>query len=285
MATRRWFPTGHAAQPFFCVVGSPIAHSKSPRIHAAFAAQLGIALVYQRVEVSSGDLAAALKEFRDYGGRGMNVTVPLKEEAWRLATARTPRAAQAGAANTLWFAADGALAADNTDGAGLVRDLEANHGVALAGQRILLLGAGGAARGVIPALLDAGPAVLAVSNRTSARAELLREAFAAHARLEVVAWGTAPAWSPDLVINATTLSLRGAVPPLPAGMVGADCTCYDMMYGSEPTAFVRWARTQGAARALDGLGMLVEQAAEAFLCWHGQRPDSAPVIAALRNDD
>ncbi|MEQ8659353.1 MAG: shikimate dehydrogenase [Gammaproteobacteria bacterium] len=280
---RRWFPDGVAGQAYFCVVGSPIAHSKSPLIHAAFATQLGLSLRYERIEVAAGELAAALAEFRAYGGRGMNVTVPLKEEAWQLAATRTARAEQAGAANTLWFTPAGTVAADNTDGAGLVRDLVDNHGVALAGRQILLLGAGGAARGVVPALLDAAPAGLAVSNRTAARAEALCAAFATRAALEVIPWGALPARAPDVVINATTLSMRGEVPPLPATLPGAGTVYYDMMYGNEPTAFVRWARAHGALRALDGLGMLVEQAAEAFLCWHGVRPDSAPVIAALRH--
>lgn len=278
----RWFPAGRAELPYFCVVGSPIAHSKSPAIHSAFAAQVGVQLRYERVEVQTGQLAAAVAEFQAYGGRGMNITLPLKEEAWQLATTRTPRAAQAGAANTLWFTDEGAVAVDNTDGAGLVRDLEVNHGVALAGRHILLLGAGGAARGVVPALLDAAPATLAVSNRTSARAAALCAAFAERASLEAVPWGEMPEQPPDVIINGTTLSMHGDVPPLPAAAVHADSVCYDMMYANAATPFVAWARSLGARLALDGLGMLVEQAAESFARWHGVRPATQPVIAALR---
>ena len=278
----RWFPAGRADLPYFCVVGSPIAHSKSPAIHGAFAAQLDVQLRYERVEVKAGQLAAAVAEFQAYGGRGMNVTLPLKEEAWQLAASRTPRAAQAGAANTLWFTDDGAVAVDNTDGAGLVRDLEVNHGVSLAGRHILLLGAGGAARGVVPALLDAAPASLAISNRTPARAAALCASFVDRAVLEVVPWGQAPEARPDVIINGTTLSLHGELPPLPATAVAAGSVCYDMMYANEATPFVAWARGLGARLALDGLGMLVEQAAESFARWHDLRPATAPVIAALR---
>ncbi len=278
----RWFPDGRAELPYFCVVGSPIAHSKSPAIHSAFAAELGVELRYERVEVEAGQLAAAVAEFQAYGGRGMNITLPLKEEAWQLAATRTPRAAQAGAANTLWFTDDGAVAVDNTDGAGLVRDLEVNHGVILAGRRILLLGAGGAARGVVPALLDAAPAALAVSNRTGARASALCAAFADRAHLEVLPWGAVPEPVPDVIINGTTLSMRGEVPPLPAAAVTAGSVCYDMMYANAATPFVAWARGLRAQLALDGLGMLVEQAAESFARWHGLRPVTKPVITALR---
>ncbi len=279
MAT--WFAPLSSEAPRFCVVGTPIAHSRSPQIHTAFGAQLGIDLVYEKVEVSAGCLAAAVDAFRACGGRGMNVTVPLKEEACALADRRSERAAVAGAANTLWFTADGRIAVDNTDGAGLVRDLERNHGVVLAGARVLLIGAGGAARGVVPALLQAGPATLTITNRTRARAEQVARDCASGAA-EVLDWGAAPTVVPDVVINATSLSLGGEIPPLAAGTVGAHSVCYDMMYAAQETAFVAWARAQGAAQAIDGLGMLVEQAAEAFSIWHGMAPDTAPVIAALR---
>lgn len=280
----RWFHAAPARGAFFCVVGSPIRHSRSPQIHAAFARQFDIDLVYERIEVRAGELAAAVGEFRDLGGRGMNVTVPLKEEAWALATQRTDRAAKAGAANTLWFEHD-EVAVDNTDGAGLVRDLEHNHGLRLEGRRILLLGAGGAARGVLPALLERGPAALAISNRGMARASALVAAFGAGEALSVLPWGEAPAQAPDLVINATSLSLQGEVPPLPAAAVGAGTVCYDMVYARDGTSFTRWAQACRARLALDGLGMLVEQAAEAFRIWHGVIPRTTELIAQLRLAD
>lgn len=275
----RWFEPAYPV-PFFCVVGSPIGHSKSPLIHAAFARQFDIALRYDRIEVRPGELAEAVAEFRAAGGRGMNITVPLKEEAWSLAGRRAPRAALCGAANTLWFEAD-AVAVDNTDGAGLVRDLANNHGVVLNGRRVLLIGAGGAARGVLPALLEAAPAAILVTNRTAARAAELA-AIAPHgAPVSVLAWG-ADAAPCDLVINATSLSLQGDVPIVADRLIHAGSVCYDMMYGNEPTAFLRWATARGVRRTFDGLGMLVEQAAVAFAIWHGRTPATAPVIAALR---
>lgn len=280
----RWFTEHYPPNRYFCVVGSPIGHSRSPGIHTAFAQQFGIELIYERVEVAPGDLAAAVDEFRTAGGRGMNVTVPLKEEAWSLAEIRSPRAALAGAANTLWFEG-GRLAAENTDGLGLVRDLGANHGVELEDREILLLGAGGAARGVLPALLEAGPSRVTISNRSAARAEALVTAFAAHGRVASLAWGAAPDDPPDLVINATSLSLHGELPPLGAAVIAPGTVCYDMVYARDGTPFTRWAEAHGARLALDGLGMLVEQAAAAFEVWHGCAPRTAGVIEAMRRGD
>ncbi|MCC6709823.1 MAG: shikimate dehydrogenase [Gammaproteobacteria bacterium] len=267
--------------PYYCVVGSPVAHSKSPLIHAAFAAQCGIDLVYEKVEVAPGCLSAALAEFRAVGGRGLNVTVPLKEEAWALADVRMPRAARAGAANTLWFE-DEKLIADNTDGLGLVRDLEINHGAPLAGKRIALLGAGGASMGVLPALLDAQPSRVLITNRTLARAERLAASHADSGRVEVLPWGAAATEACDIVINGTSLSLQGQTPNLHSSLLDGRTLCYDMMYGAQPTHFMEWAAERGAARVLDGLGMLVEQAAAAFSIWNGQQPHTAPVITMVR---
>jgi len=282
LTSLRWFPGGAVDRPYFCVVGNPIGHSKSPVIHRAFAAQFAIDLIYEQVEVHAGDLAAALAEFRAVGGHGMNVTVPLKEEAWHLAGHRTSRAAAAEAANTLWFDDDGTLSADNTDGVGLLRDLSTNHGVAVAGRHVLLLGAGGAARGVLPALLEAGPSLITVSNRTLAKAEMLAALARPGLPIEILPWG-APLRAPaDIVINATALSLHGEVPPLAPAVIGAETVCYDMMYGAAATPFVAMAKARGALVALDGLGMLVEQAAEAFVRWHGLSPATRPVIEALR---
>ena len=279
-----WFSDQPGDKPYFCVVGSPIGHSRSPQIHHAFGEQLGIELYYDRIEVQAGELGAALKAFQAIGGRGMNVTVPLKGEAWKLAAKRTPRAEQAAAANTVWFE-NAAACADNTDGVGLVRDLQNNHGIRLAGRRILMLGAGGAARGVTPALLACRPAALHVSNRTAARASDLVEACRSLGPLSVVPWGAWPDAPVDIVVNATALSLEHARPPLDTGPLAATDLCYDMMYGADGTAFTRWARDGGARRTADGLGMLVEQAAEAFEVWHGRRPRTRQVIRMLRDDD
>lgn len=266
----------------YCVVGRPIAHSRSPAIHAAFGESTGRALSYERLEVLPGGLAAAVEAFRRAGGAGLNVTVPLKEEAFTLASRRCPRAAAAGAANTLWFGPFGEIVCDNTDGTGLVRDLTVNHGVALAGARLLLLGAGGAARGVAPALLAAGPASLTVTNRTTGRAESLVAAFGHLGDLRLLPWGDAPDTPAEVIVNATSLSLSGEIPPLPTRALDAATVVYDMVYGDGSTPFLDWAGRAGARRLVDGLGMLVEQAAEAFWLWHGVHPPTAPVIAAMR---
>lgn len=278
----RWFSGTPGNRPAFCVIGSPVAHSLSPAIHAAFGRQTGRELDYDRVEVAPGDVAAAVAEFREAGGVGLNVTVPLKEEAWRLAAHRRERARLAGAANTLWFDADGDVVCDNTDGTGLVRDLENNHGVLMQSLRVLLVGAGGAARGVAPALLAKQPASLTITNRTISKAEAIAADFEGPVPIEILPWRAAPGAAFDLVINATSLGLQGARPPLPTDVVHAGTVVYDMTYGEGSAAFLDWARNAGAARAIDGLGMLVEQAAEAFLLWHGERPETAPVMAALR---
>jgi shikimate dehydrogenase len=275
-----WFAKSRAL-PYFCVVGSPIAHSKSPAIHSAFASQCGFELIYEKVEVAPGRLRAAVAEFRAVGGRGLNVTLPLKEEACALADIRMPRAARAGAANTLWFDARGVVA-DNTDGLGLVRDLEINHGQLLRGKRILLIGAGGAARGVLPALLDADPACIIITNRTIDRASALMDSHLAPGRVQVLPWGGKTGQPCEIIINATSLSLHGEIPLLAASVVSAETLCYDMMYGPSPTSFMNWAAAAGALRVVDGLGMLVEQAAAAFSIWNGLEPKTAPVIAMTR---
>ena len=265
----------------YCVFGNPIGHSKSPLIHRLFAAQTGEPLIYDALLAPLDDFPGFARAFfRE--GRGANVTVPFKEEAFRLADALTERAARAGAVTTLKKLDDGRLLGDNTDGAGLVRDLTVNAGLALRGQRILLLGAGGAVRGVLEPLLAERPAELVIANRTVARAEELARLFADLG--PVVAsgfdWIDAPV---DLIVNGTSASLAGELPPISPRLIAPGHTvCYDMMYAKAPTAFNRWAAEQGAARTLDGLGMLVEQAAEAFFLWRGVRPDSAPVLAELR---
>jgi len=266
----------------YAVVGHPIAHSKSPRIHGLFARQTGQDLVYEAMDVEPGRFAAAVSEFRADGGRGLNVTVPFKEEAWALAGQRSSRAERAGAANTLVLDGERPIFGDNTDGLGLVRDLTVNQGVALEGRRLLLVGAGGAARGVLEPLLEQRPALLVIANRTPEKAVELARLFCDLGHVEGCGFPALEGQRFDLVINATAAGLHGEVPPLPADVVAEGGWCYDMMYGSGPTAFVRWARQQGIDHAVDGLGMLVEQAAESFRIWRGVRPLSAPVIAALR---
>lgn len=260
----------------YAVFGHPIAHSKSPQIHAAFARQTGQDMCYEAILAPLDGFADSVTRFIDAGGRGANVTVPFKEEAFRLASRLSPRARRAGAVNTLSFGSDGTLG-DNTDGAGLVADLTRNLNCTLAGKHILLLGAGGAARGVIEPLLDQQPAALVIANRTVGRAEELAELFGGGIR----ACGFDAIDSAfDLVVNATAASLAGDLPPLSPRVFTADTLAYDMMYGRD-TPFLAFARSH-VARTADGLGMLVEQAAEAFCLWRGVRPDTAPVIAALR---
>ncbi len=260
----------------YAVFGHPIAHSKSPQIHAAFARQTGQSMTYEAILAPLDGFADSIAQFTATGGRGANVTVPFKEEAYKLAKHLSPRAQRAGAVNTLSFDADGLLG-DNTDGAGLVADLTRNLDCTLAGKRILLLGAGGAARGVIEPLLELQPSALVIANRTLSRAQELADLFGRG----VTACSFDAANTPfDLVINATAASLAGELPPLSASVFNATTLAYDMMYGRD-TPFLSFARTHGAVTA-DGLGMLVEQAAEAFHVWRGVRPDTAAVIASLR---
>ena len=268
----------------YAVIGNPIAHSKSPQIHAAFARQTGQELSYEALLAPVDGFAQTVADFRAHGGRGLNVTVPFKLEAFALAERHTARAQAAGAVNTLAFGADGVLG-DNTDGAGLVRDLTANLDFALAGRRILLLGAGGATRGVLLPLLDSRPARLTIANRTVGKAEALAALFAVRAgdtALDACGFDALAGRCFDLVINATAASLADELPPLPPGLYAEGALAYDMMYARAPTRFMRAALADGAARVADGLGMLVEQAAESVTLWRGVRPDSAPVLAELR---
>lgn len=271
----------------YAVLGNPIAHSKSPRIHALFARQTAQDMSYEALLAPLDGFAAAVHSFAAAGGRGANVTVPFKEEAFRLAAQLTPRAAAAGAVNTLSFA-DNRIAGDNTDGAGLVRDLKANLGCDVAGKRVLLLGAGGAARGAILPLLEEVPAELFIANRTAEKAARLALEFAqrqagAGPRPEGGGFAELAGRSFDLVINATSAGLAAAALPLPTPVFAPRSLAYEMLYGRE-TPFMAQARAAGAGRVADGLGMLVEQAAEAFLVWRGLRPATGPVIVALRDE-
>ncbi|WP_374482087.1 shikimate dehydrogenase [Zoogloea sp.] len=266
----------------YAVIGNPIAHSKSPRIHTLFAAQTGQALSYEALLAPLDAFVATIEAFRAAGGRGLNVTVPFKLEAFDFADRHTPRALAAGAVNTLAFGPDGVLG-DNTDGAGILRDITTNLGCPVEGRRVLLLGAGGAARGTILPVLDAKPASLTIANRTAYKAAQLADEFAT-GPLHPQGCGFAELAGQrfDVVINATSASLSDAAPELPAGLYAPGSLAYDMMYGKGDTPFMRAAREQGAARLADGLGMLVEQAAESFLLWRGVRPQTAPVLAELR---
>lgn len=265
----------------YVVMGNPIEHSKSPRIHTLFAEQTDQAITYERQLVAEDAFAEAVEAFRQEGGCGANVTVPFKEQAWHLADRRSDRAARAGAVNTLAF--DGSdRYGDNTDGAGLVRDITHNHGTRLAGRRILVIGAGGAVRGVLPALLGTEPASIQIANRTAEKASSLATEMADLGPIQGGSLDAIAGRAFDVVINATSAGLSGELPELPDGILAPGALAYDMVYADAATAFVRWARQQGAARAVDGLGMLVEQAAESFQLWRGVRPDTEPVIRDLR---
>lgn len=271
----------------YFVIGNPIAHSKSPQIHARFAELTGQTLRYDRLQVEPEQFKRRLRELMTAGVKGCNITVPFKLDAFEMADVRSDRVDLAGAANTLSFKG-GLIQADNTDGVGLVRDIEVNAGQRLRGCRVLLLGAGGAAAGALAPLLIAGPAQLVVSNRTEAKARELVERHREHpslqtslAQTELLALpldDSLPAF--DVVINATAGSLVGAAPPITAQALRPDALVYDMMYGPAAQAFLEWAASEGA-RTRDGLGMLVEQAAESFFIWRGVRPPTAEVLAQL----
>jgi shikimate dehydrogenase len=271
----------------YAVIGNPISHSKSPLIHTTFAQQLRQSIRYDRIEAPLDGFVLTLSEFYKKGGLGANVTVPFKQDAFNLAHFRSARATVARAANTLWFSGTGAnvaIHADNTDGIGLVRDLRDNNGVQLSGKRILVLGAGGAARGVMGALWDEHPAELAISNRTRSNADALVNDIGVAIGADCIKV-IAPAGSAehrfDVVINATSASLNGELPAMPQDCFATHAVAYDMMYGKTLSPFLMHAAAFDA-KTIDGIGMLVEQAAEAFFIWRGARPDTASVIAAMK---
>ena len=265
----------------YAVLGNPVSHSLSPEIHGLFARQTGEQLQYTALEAPTDQFAAFVTGLHEEGFRGMNVTVPFKQEACQLSESLSERAAAAGAVNTL-IRSDSGWRGDNTDGVGLVTDLQQNLGLTLAGARILLLGAGGAARGVVSPLLAAAPTLLHIANRTEEKARQLADRFGATG--PVVGSGLDGPFESgyDLIINATAASLSGQLPAIPDNLLARGGAVYDMMYASEPTAFVEWGKHQGAAVTSDGFGMLVEQAAESFFLWRGVRPATAPVIERLR---
>jgi len=268
----------------YAVIGNPVAHSRSPEIHAQFARQTGEDIVYERLLSPLDRFAGTVEAFRHAGGCGCNVTVPFKLEAFGLAHELSARAMEAEAVNVLKFAGESVFG-DNSDGAGLLRDIEVNLGVPLRGRRVLLLGAGGAARGVLGPLLAAQPQRLVIGNRTLDKAEQLVGRFKrANAGTELCAMGYADLAGNafDIVLNATSASLSDARLDLPPGLFALGALAYDMMYGRGLTPFLNAAQGEGAATLADGLGMLVEQAAESFFIWRGVRPHTAPVIESLR---
>lgn len=266
----------------YAVFGNPIKQSKSPAIHAMFAEQCSQAILYRAVKVELDGFVRAATHFFNEGGCGLNVTVPFKQEAFAFAHQLSVRASRAGAVNMLTRTADGSIHGENTDGVGLIRDLIANLGWTIQGSRVLLVGAGGAARGVLEPLLRERPQELLIVNRTGARATQLAAEFADLGPLEGGAFDVIGARQFDLVINATSAGLSGAVPELPGTLLTERSCCYDMVYGAEPTPFMRWSAHHAAWAVADGLGMLVEQAAESFYIWRNRRPVTGPVISQLR---
>ncbi len=266
----------------YAVFGHPIAHSQSPRIHTLFAAATKQAMTYQAEDVPPEGFDEAVRRFVASGGRGLNLTVPLKELAFRMAHSVSPEAARSKAVNTFLVSPDGHIHGDNTDGRGLVRDLTLNLGIPMRGQRILILGAGGATRGILEPLLKLGPAAVTLTNRTAEKALQLVLEFEDLGPLKAVPMEALEDQPYDMILNATAASLSGDLPPLPDHVLADGGTCYDLAYGKEPTPFVEWGLQHGAAISSDGMGMLVEQAAEAFFLWRGIRPETAPVIETLQ---
>jgi shikimate dehydrogenase len=266
----------------YAVMGNPVAHSKSPQIHAAFAEQSNQIIFYQAIQVDDGKFQAVVKEFQAQGGKGLNITVPFKGEAWEVSEGRSNRAERALAVNTISFDDAGKIIGDNTDGIGLIRDLTINQGIAIKDKDILILGAGGAVRGILDPLLDEHPDRVVIANRTVIRAEKLVDIFSDHGDISACGFDELAGSSFDIVINGTSASLQGEVPSLPDGLLNDNACCYDMMYSMSDTPFVSWAKAHGASKATDGLGMLVEQAAESFFIWRGVRPETRSVIDLLR---
>ncbi len=264
----------------YAVIGHPVLHSRSPEIHAAFARECGMDIQYERLLAPLTGFVATVNAFRDSGASGANVTLPFKLEAFAYASAATARAARGGSVNTLSFIGE-KIIGDNTDGVGLCRDIVQNLGQSLQGARILLIGAGGAARAVVGALLDCQPEALAITNRTAAKAQAIMKDFSAEKSLCVLGLAELPARRFDVLVNATSASLTASLPLLPPSCFDKNTLAYDMMYGKGLTPFLALAANAGA-RTADGLGMLVEQAAEAFYVWRGVRPSTAPVIALLK---
>lgn len=268
----------------YAVTGNPVDHSKSPQIHAAFASQTGENLSYTKLLLPVDGFKEGAEDFFAQGGKGLNVTVPFKLQAWELSALRSQRAERAGAVNTLLQDRDGKIIGDTTDGTGLVRDLCDNYKIQIESKTLLILGAGGAVRGVLSELLEKKPRRIIIANRTVKKAKLLAEQFSDIGCLYGCGFDELAGQQTDLIINGTSASLQGELPALPDDLIHENSICYDMMYSAHETVFNRWARERGAAITLDGLGMLVEQAAESFFIWRGVRPQTTPVIEQLRSE-
>lgn len=267
----------------YAVVGNPISHSLSPQIHSAFAAQSGQDMSYEAIQLNTELFEAQVRELQSGGYLGLNITVPFKQMAWELADKLSPRSRDAGATNTLIFQSDGLIAGDNTDGIGLTRDLVVNHQVLIEHRKILVLGAGGAVRGILGPILAKKPDFLTIANRSVEKANQLVEDFADNGDLRACGYDDLGNDKFDLIINGTSAGLNRQVPPIPDEILGINSICYDMMYSrTEQTAFVEWATERGALRAFDGTGMLVEQAGESFYLWRGVRPQTVEVIDQLK---
>ncbi len=267
----------------YAVFGNPIKHSKSPQIHKLFAEQTKQSLIYTAELVEIGQFNLAIKDFIKNNGKGLNVTVPFKEDAWSCATQHSARAQRAGAVNTLIVKPEGELFGDTTDGIGLVRDLLQNHNIQIKGKVILLVGAGGAVRGVLEALLEQQPSSLLIANRTKQKAVQLANDFSDLGRIKGCGLDEINETSFDIVINGTSASLQGELPQLPDSLFRKNSCSYDMMYAAQATPFMQWSTNNGAANVFDGLGMLVEQAAESFYLWRDVRPETKPVIQNIRD--
>jgi shikimate dehydrogenase len=262
----------------YAVMGNPVAHSKSPQIHAAFAEQTKQNIFYQAIQVDDGKFKAAIKEFQAQGGKGLNITVPFKGDAWEVSELRSNRAERALAVNTITFDDTGKINGDNTDGVGLIRDLTINHEISIKDKDILILGAGGAVRGILDPLFDEHPGKLVIVNRTVSRAEKLADIFSDRGEISACGYDELAGSSFDIIINGTSASLQGEVPSLPENLLNDNACCYDMMYSMSDTPFVSWAKAHVASKVSDGFGMLVEQAAESFFIWRGVRPETGSVV-------
>lgn len=267
----------------FAVFGNPIKHSKSPLIHSLFAEQQGIKLNYQAIEVPVECFNEYVNAFAKQEGKGLNITVPFKGDAYSLCDTLTERARLSGSVNTIWFD-DKKNHGDTTDGKGLINDLVVNHKIDLNDKSILVLGAGGSVSAILEPLCEQKPKLITIVNRTLSKAEQLVETFSNYGNLQASSYENLPNESYDLIINGTSLSLNGELPAIPASTITNTTCCYDLMYSDTDTIFMQWANEQGALIVMDGLGMLVEQAAEAFNIWHGVMPDTTPVIKSLRNN-
>jgi len=269
----------------YAVMGFPISHSLSPVIHQQFAEQTGQEISYEAIEVRPESFDQAMDEFFHAGGQGVNCTVPLKELAFKKADQLTERAKFSGAVNTLKLMEGGSLLGDNTDGVGLMTDLYKNLGLSLPGKRLLVLGAGGAARGILGPLLETQPECLFLANRTIEKAQKLKAIFAPLGNIDVSTYEDLLGNKFDLIINATSASLSGKVPPLPHDILAKQAVCYDLAYSKKPTAFTLWGKDEGAILSVGGLGMLIEQAAQAFYIWRSIMPDTKPVVNKINTAD